>query len=137
MYMDFIQTIWIAIDLTIFLAIILKKAIQNGQGKMQQRSIERGTTLDKYFGNIISSLVKYILIFIGSYLIVFLLPNEAIQVFLKWYMGIYVVVLLPLFLNWIKEDEIDDFKYVKLIQMILLIVLSVLGYIYDKKMSMK
>lgn len=133
MQIDFIQTIWIAMDLTIFLAIILKKTIQNGQGKMQQRSIERGTMLDKYFGNIISSLGKYILIFIVSYLIVFLLPNEAIQVFLKWYMGIYVVVLLPLFLNWIKEDEIDDFKYVKLIQMILLIVLSVVGYIYDKK----
>lgn len=129
--MDLLQMIWVGIDFTILLTILWKNSVQNGQGKIQQRSIESGTTLDERFLYVISLLAKLIGIFIVNYIIVYLMPNNAIQVFLNWYITICVGVLISTVGAWIIGNVIVEFSYTNLIQLIIMTTLSVVGKIFD------
>ena len=131
MQLDFLQTIWCGIVITLILAIRLRKLILKGQGNMQQRSLESGTTLDEYFFPIISLSAKCIGIAVVSYVMLLFMSNYVIQIFLNWYTRIYIAVLLPTVLTWINKNVIVGFNYTNLVQLAIMTSLNIVNEILD------
>lgn len=87
--------------------------------------------MDEYFFPIISLSAKCIGIAVVSYVMLLFMSNYVIQIFLNWYTGIYIAVLLPTVLTWINENAIVGFNYTNLVQLAIMTSLNIVNEILD------
>lgn len=122
---------WIVIDVVLLIILPLRKYVTRYQNEMYQRSIESVKSLSTRFSEALLKVFLLISVSLIIYIVMDIVPNVAIQILLKWYIGIFIVALLPMFYERIEKKTYNIKSIWNGCLTVLAILFSMVGYIID------
>lgn len=124
---------WVVIDMTFFLILILplRKQVTKYKNKMWQRSIKRIKSLGERLYDILVQVWLFFFMGMFVYIFVYMIPDIGIQKFLEWYKGIFIVALFPLLFSWIRMNNIKTKSIWNGSLAVFAVLFSIVGYIID------
>lgn len=100
--------IWGGIDIVLLMVLLIPTLRKNvNQSKMYSRSLRSEKNLVDI---VIDGVPKFFLLIpfmLVGYIVLSIISDEIIQTFLIWYRGKFIVALLPIFINGVKEKALN------------------------------
>lgn len=131
--LELLFIIWMDVDVVLFLLILppLRKRATKDIHQPPKRSIESEKDLCEKVLDFLSEMCLLFPLLFFVYIVLHCIPDIGIQIFLKWYGGIFFVALFPVIFGWIVEKSPKVNWVLECSLIVLAVVLSVVGYIID------